>query len=112
MGKKTSFVRAALIFLACCRAVLADECPATGGPLTVAQAEAAKIFHGVGKITAIDAASGAVTIDHGAIPGLMEAMEMPYQAKPAKLLEGLKPGDKVDFAVDGKSLTIVEVRKK
>ena len=80
--------------------------------MIVAQAEAAKIFHGVGKITAIDAASGALTIDHAAIPGLMEAMEMPYEAKPAKLLGGLKIGDKVDFAVDGKTLTIVEVRKK
>jgi Cu/Ag efflux protein CusF len=108
MTKTRSAGLAALTILACCGAVLADE---GSRPMIVAQANAAKIFHGVGKITAIDAASGALTIDHAAIPGLMEAMEMPYEAKPAKLLEGLKVGDKVDFAVDGKTLMILEVSK-
>lgn len=107
MRKAHSFCLAALLVSVSCSAA-----PAGARPMIVAQAEAAKIFHGVGKITAIDAASGTLTIDHEAIPGLMEAMEMPYQAKPPKLLEGLQLGDKVDFAVDGKSLTIVEVRKR
>jgi Cu/Ag efflux protein CusF len=104
--KAHSFCLAALLAAASCGAV-----PAGARPMIVAQAEAAKIFHGVGKITGIDAASGAITIDHEAIPGLMEAMEMPYEAKPAKMLKGLKVGDKVDFAVDGKTLTILEVSK-
>lgn len=108
MIKTRSLCLAALTILASCGAVLANE---GSRPMIVAQAEAAKIFHGVGTITGIDVASGALTINHGAIPGLMEAMEMPYEAKPAKLLEGLKIGDKVDFAVDGKTLTILEVSK-
>lgn len=79
--------------------------------MIMAQAEAPKIFHGVGRITAIDAASGLVSIDHEAIAGLMDAMEMQYEAKPTKSLEGLVVGDKIGFAVDGKTLTILEIGK-
>jgi Cu/Ag efflux protein CusF len=106
MRKMHSLCVATLTVLASCGAVLANE---LSRPIIVAQAEAAKIFHGVGTITGIDSASGSLTINHAAIPGLMEAMEMSYETKPAKLLEGLKIGDKVDFALDGKSLTILEV---
>jgi Cu/Ag efflux protein CusF len=72
----------------------------------------AKIFHGVGAITGIDVASGEVSIDHEDIPGLMSAMEMEYQAKPAQILEGFKRGDKVAFDLDGKTLTILGIRKR
>jgi Cu/Ag efflux protein CusF len=71
-----------------------------------------KIFHGVGAITGIDAASGVVSIDHEEIPGLMSAMEMEYQARPEKILDGLKLGDKVEFDVDGKTLTVLGIRKR
>ncbi len=79
--------------------------------MIMAQAEGPKIFRGVGRITAIDAASGLVSIDHEAIAGLMDAMEMQYETKPTKSLEGLVVGDKVGFAVDGKTLTILEIGK-
>lgn len=77
----------------------------------MAQAETPRLFQGVGKITAIDAASGYVTIRHEAIPGLMDAMEMQFEAKPAKLLEGLKPGDKVEFTLDGKTYVLHAIAK-
>ncbi len=79
--------------------------------LMVAQAEATKIFHGVGKITGVDASAGLVTIDHEAIPGLMDAMEMQYEAKPSSLLDGVQVGEKVEFAVNGKNLTLVAIKK-
>ncbi len=91
---------------------MAAPAKAAPKPLILAQAETAKIFHGVGKITAIDASAGLVSIDHGEIVGLMDAMEMQYEAKPAKILEGLTVGDKVAFAVDGKTLTILEIGKR
>ncbi len=78
---------------------------------TVAQAEAAKIFHGVGNVVSVDAASGFITIDHEDIPGLMSAMEMQFQAKPAKILEDVKVGDKVTFGLDGKNWAILEIQK-
>jgi Cu(I)/Ag(I) efflux system periplasmic protein CusF len=112
MAKTRSACLAALTVLACCAAVVTGELSALARPMIVAQAEAPKIFHGVGKITGMDAATGVLTINHEAIPGLMDAMEMPYEVKPAKLLDGLKLGDKVEFAVNGKNLTIVDISKR
>ncbi len=77
-----------------------------------AAAQAQQIFHAVGVITGLDASSGVVSIDHEAIRGLMSAMEMQYEARPAKMLDGLKLGDKVDFDVDGKTLTILKIGKR
>ncbi|MBB4199822.1 Cu/Ag efflux protein CusF [Rhodoblastus sphagnicola] len=81
-------------------------------PVRIAQIQAAKVFHGVGKVTGVDAQAGLVTIDHEAIAGLMDAMEMQYEAKPAKMLEGLQKGDSVSFDVDGKTLALLGIRKK
>ncbi len=73
--------------------------------------EAQKIFHGVGVVTGVDAASGALTVDHGDIPGLMDAMEMTYRVRPAALAEDLKKGDTIAFGVEGETYTIVEIEK-
>lgn len=73
---------------------------------------AVKIFHGVGAITGLDAASGEISIDHEDIPGLMGAMEMEYQAKPAQILQGLKRGDDVEFDLDGNTLTILKIKRR
>lgn len=77
--------------------------------VVVAQAAAQKIFHGKGKITGLNADAGFVTIAHEDIPGLMDAMEMQFEAKPAALLKGLKVGDKVDFALEGKTYKLLEI---
>lgn len=77
-----------------------------------AQAEnpATGVFHGVGVVTAIDAASGALTIDHDEIKGLMAAMEMMYRVKSRDISEGLGVGDRIAFDVDG-TYTIVGVKR-
>jgi len=85
-----------------------------GRPLATAEAradEGPKIFHGVGTVTAIEPGSGVLTVDHGDIPGLMDAMEMVYKVLPATLGDGLKTGDTIAFSVDGKTYTIVEIKK-
>lgn len=99
------------------RAVLATALVFVAAPGLPALADkrppaALKIFHGVGAITGLDAASGEVSIDHEEITGLMGAMEMEYRARPAKILEGLKRGDKVEFDLDGKTLTILGIKKR
>jgi protein SCO1/2 len=48
-----------------------------------------------GKVMAVDPNKPAVTLDHEDIPGLMKAMEMEFVVEDAKLLEGIKVGDKV-----------------
>jgi Cu/Ag efflux protein CusF len=93
----------------------AGVCASSAGqPNVLAQAaspEAPKLFHGFGVVTAVDAKSGIITLKHDNISGLMDAMEMEYQTRPAKLLETLKVGDKADFTVDGRNLTILDVKK-
>ncbi len=50
-----------------------------------------------GIIRAVDAAQRRVTIAHEAIPGYMDAMTMPFEVKEASVLEGLVPGEEVQF---------------
>src|SRR5208282_2153815 len=79
----------------------------------VAQAQetaATGIFHGVGVVKAIDAATGALTLDHEEIKGFMAAMEMMYRIKPPELSAGLRVGDKIAFDIDAAPYTIVGVK--
>jgi len=91
---------------------LTDRLPTerTRGALVLAQAEPDGVFRGVGVVTAIDAASGALTLDHGEIKGLMPAMEMMYRVKSRALSDGLRKGDRIDFGLDAKSYTILDVK--
>ena len=56
---------------------------------------------------------GAVFLTHEAMPGLMEAMTMGFEAENPKLLDGLAPGDPVRFTVrkDGERLMLVAIEK-
>jgi Cu/Ag efflux protein CusF len=75
------------------------------------ETDATGIFHGVGVVTAIDAATGALTLDHEDIVGLMPAMIMMYRVKSREVARGLSVGDKVAFDLDAKSYTILNVQR-
>jgi protein SCO1/2 len=53
------------------------------------------VYHLRGKVVSTDAAHGIVVLNHGAIPGFMEAMTMPYQLKDPSILSELHPGDMI-----------------
>jgi Cu(I)/Ag(I) efflux system protein CusF len=72
---------------------------------------AEKTAVGEGKVIAVVPGSSQLVIEHGAIKDVMDAMTMGYPVEPASLLEGLKPGDKVRFAIDVKRKVIVKVEK-
>lgn len=55
---------------------------------------------GQGFLRGVDAEKGEVVIEHGEIPGLMMAMTMSFEVADRKLLEGLSPGQAVDFRVE------------
>ena len=76
-----------------------------------AETAATGIFHGVGVVTAIDSASGALTLDHDDITGLMPAMVRMYRVQSPDLSRGLGVGDRIAFDVDGKTYTIVGVKR-
>ncbi len=74
-------------------------------------ATAEKTSVGEGKVIAVVPSSSQLVIEHGPIKDFMDAMTMGYPTEPASLLEGLKPGDKVRFAIDVKKKVIVKVEK-
>jgi Cu/Ag efflux protein CusF len=74
-------------------------------------APAEKTAVGEGKVIAVVPSSGQLVIEHGPIKDFMDAMTMGYPTEPASLLAGLKPEDKVRFAIDMKRKVIVKVEK-
>lgn len=65
-------------------------------------APAAQTHRGQGKVTALDAASGTIEIDHGPIPSLnWPAMTMEFKAKDKSMLRSVKPGQAVEFEISG-----------
>jgi Cu/Ag efflux protein CusF len=54
---------------------------------------------GEGIVRAVDVAAGNLTLDHGTIPGMMDAMRMDFHVADPTWLEGLEPGDTVRFEV-------------
>jgi protein SCO1/2 len=78
------------IGLVCATAMVAG-CRTTAG--TGAKKLEQKTYHVRGKIVAVDAAGGHVTLDAGAIPGLMDAMTMAYKLVDPTIVSELHPGD-------------------
>jgi Cu/Ag efflux protein CusF len=66
-----------------------------------------------GIVRSVVAPLGAVFLTHEAMPGLMEAMTMAFEAENPKLLNGLVPGDPVRFTIrkDGDRLILVSIEK-
>ena len=68
--------------------------------LALVQAQAQSRFTGEGRVVAVDAAQGTVTLDHGPIPGLMAAMRMAFPVQPVERLQELQVGDTVRFDLE------------
>ncbi len=66
------------------------------------------IFFGHGVVRAIQPGTGALTLDHGAIKGCMPAMEMMFRVASPQLSRSLRPGDAIDFTIDGGRYVILE----
>ena len=72
-----------------------------------------KSHQAAGKVKSVDAAKGTVTIDHGPVASMnWPAMTMTFKAKDKKMLEGIKPGQKIeiDFEQQGKDQVITKVK--
>lgn len=74
-------------------------------------APAEKTATGEGKIVAVVPGSNQLVIEHGAIKDFMDPMTMGYPTEPASLLQGLKAGDRVRFAIDVNRKVIVKIEK-
>lgn len=79
-------------------------------------AAAASAPQSEGEVRKVDLEQGKVTLRHGPLANLdMPSMTMVFTVVDPKLLEGLKPGDKVRFTADKKNgayiVTAIEVVK-
>ena len=92
----------------------APEAEATTGDMSgMAMPAGSMMGKGSGTVTAIDAAAGKISLDHGAIPAVgWPAMKMGFSAKP-ELLKGVAVGDTVDFelTVTGSAGEVTAIRK-
>ena len=70
-------------------------------PAVSAQASAPATPPVDGEVRKIDREQGKITLRHGPIPHLeMDGMTMVFRVADARMLDALKPGDKVKFTVD------------
>ena len=79
----------------CCAAILLCLCGVLGGcrKSTEALPKSTREFSVKGKIVATDPEHAEITLQHEAIPGLMEAMTMPYRVARREIVNELHPGD-------------------
>jgi Cu(I)/Ag(I) efflux system protein CusF len=113
--KTIAILTAALALTACNKATdVPAQQPTAGAMASMDMSSGTKTGKGSGKVTALDAASGKVTIAHGPIPGVgWPAMTMGFNADP-KLLEGIAVGDQVDFDLNlkGNDGTVTALKKR
>ena len=80
----------------------------------MAMSTEAKMAKGSGTVTAIDTATGKITLDHGPIASLeWPAMKMGFAAKP-EVLTSVAVGDEVDFdvTVTGNAMEVTAIKKQ
>lgn len=94
----------------------AAEKPIADMPMDApATTAAAGPIMGVGKVMAIDAATGTITLDHEPIPALSwSAMSMGFTASDPAILKGVAVGDTVSFEIksQSESAVITQLSKK
>ena len=82
-----------------------EHAPATG---TVVASK--RLHEGDGVVVAVERRKGRVVLTHEEIKGFMAPMvEMSFLVKPARELQGLKPGDKIRFSIDADQRAIVRI---
>ena len=100
----------AAIHLSGCRSAKTSGKGNVSGPAAAVQTTT---YHGVGVVKHTDAKRPSVEIDHQEIEGLMPAMTMEFYVKDQSLLDGLKPGDRINFTIENGvgGIRITEIRR-
>lgn len=74
---------------------------------SLSQSEEKQTYKAIGVVKSVDTDAGKITIDHEDIPGYMAAMQMNEAVRDAKMLETVKPGDKVEFELERNEAKII-----
>lgn len=107
---RTLLAASAILLVAACTPP-ATEQPAQGD---MAAPAAAGPIEGSGTVTAIDAAAGTVTLNHGPIAAIgWPAMTMQFTAEDPAMLQGVVVGDSVTFHLKSaeESQVIITIRE-
>ncbi len=68
------------------------------------------IFYGRGLVKAVEPGTGWVTLAHNDIMGCMPAMEMMFRVRAPEVSRELRPGDTIDFTLDGGKYVILDAK--
>jgi Cu/Ag efflux protein CusF len=86
---------------------------AAGNQGSVARTSTEESWSASGIVQLVAPEINRIFIDHGDIPGLMEAMTMAFEPEDPRMLNGLVPGDQVRFTLrkKGERLMLVAIQK-
>ena len=98
------FVLVALVALSLCASCASEASRTQQPPVT---------HQGAGVVVDVNVEKSRIKINHEEMPGYMKPMTMWFPVKDSKLIEGLKPNDRVTFTVAEEEAAdvIVEIRK-
>jgi Cu/Ag efflux protein CusF len=68
------------------------------------------IFYGRGLVKAVDPGTGWLTLAHRDIMGCMPAMVMMFRVRTPDVSRDLRPGDTIDFTIDGGNYVILDAK--
>lgn len=89
--------------------------PALGCGAASSEAQQRAEYDTRGVVRSIDREQRTITIAHENVPGYMPAMTMPFELSSMDQVEGISPGDRVEFrfrAEAGGRHVIVSIRKR
>ena len=76
----------------------------------VRETRAEGIFYGRGLVKAVEPGTGWLTLAHSDIMGCMPAMVMMFRVRAPNVSRDLRPGDTIDFTIDGGDYVIVDAK--
>jgi mono/diheme cytochrome c family protein len=105
--KNPAKISVILTFLAISFAFSCGQKSEPGKTAAPANSPDIQIYKSVGVVKAIDADAVKITIAHEDIPGYMPSMETPFGVGDARMIETVKPGDKVEFDLERSASNVV-----
>ncbi len=83
---------------------------AAGDAAEVRETGSAGVFYGRGLVKAVEPGTGWVTLAHNDIMGCMPSMEMMFRVRAFDVSRDLRPGDTIDFSLDGGDYVILDAK--
>ncbi len=81
----------------------------TPAPHAAVAKQTRNLYEGIGVVVATSLRESRLIVDHEEIKDFMAPMVMSYMVSPARLLRGLKSGDRIRFTIDADKRAIVDI---